>query len=109
MFYDRYLACCKEKGVSPSTLALELGIGKGAYTQWKNGSEPTIPTKKKIADYFGLTIAELENGKIKEPATEIDDGLSPIHKEFFNFLKQLPPDEAEIAYAYLKGRLDARK
>ena len=36
-------------------------------TSWKNGALPRMSSRKKIADYFGITVEELMGTK-KEPA-----------------------------------------
>lgn len=66
MFYDNYLKVCEDVGVSPTRVLEELGISKSSYGHWKKGGEPLNETKKKIADYFRITVAELMSGEIKK-------------------------------------------
>jgi transcriptional regulator with XRE-family HTH domain len=72
MFYDNFARLCEEHGISPSNLAVRLGISKGTFSNWKRGAEPLNPTKKKIADYFGLSVSELTSGKTNTPAGKAD-------------------------------------
>ena len=76
MFYDNYLKICEENGVSPTRVLLDLGISKSAITNWKAGGEPLNETKKKIADYFGITVKQLMSGKIEKASekSEAEDG-----------------------------------
>ena len=67
MFWDNFLAECAKKGKSPAMVAEELGFSNSATTCWKNGSLPRMSSRKKIADYFGITVEELMGTK-KEPA-----------------------------------------
>ena len=67
MFWNNFLAECAKKGKSPAVVAEELGFSNSATTCWKNGSLPRMSSRKKIADYFGITIEELMGTK-KEPA-----------------------------------------
>lgn len=67
MFWDNFLAECAKKGKSPAVVAEELGFSNSATTCWKNGSLPRMSSRKKIADYFGITVEELMGTK-KEPA-----------------------------------------
>lgn len=72
-FYEKYLCLCNSINKSPSAVALELKIGKPSVTRWKNGATPRDATVLKIADYFGVTVAELMSGvgeQEKTPATE---------------------------------------
>ena len=98
MFYNTFVSLCEEKGVSPSRLLGELGISKGGLSRWREGTEPTNPIKKKIADYFGITVAELMSGemKIKKPAANKGDELSDDEKQFLNLIRQLSPKERKI-------------
>lgn len=81
-FYDNYVRLCAGRNISPSAAALAIGIKKSNVTYWKNGrNKPSDVTLTKIADYFGVTVADLtgetdETGIKKEPAT-FDDRLNP--------------------------------
>ena len=60
MFYDRYVELCKQKGVTPTAAALEIGLSKATPTKWKrSGATPSGDNLKKIAAYFGITESEL--------------------------------------------------
>lgn len=67
MFWNNFLAQCAKKGKSPAVVAEELGFSNSATTCWKNGSLPRMSSRKKLADYFGVTVDELMGTK-KEPA-----------------------------------------
>lgn len=84
MFYDNYLKICEARGVSPTRVLSDLGISKSSYGHWKNGGEPLNETKKKIADYFGITVSELISGEIENAPTPVkseDDELDEILEE----------------------------
>lgn len=56
MFFDRYCELCKQKGISPSRAAIEMGINKGTVSVWKNkGTSPQAAQLQKIADYFNVS------------------------------------------------------
>lgn len=60
MFYDKYVELCKQKGVTPTAAALEIGLSKATPTKWKrSGYTPSGDNLKKIAVYFGITESEL--------------------------------------------------
>ena len=63
MFWNNFLAQCAKKGKSPAVVAEELGFSNSATTCWKNGSLPRMSSRKKIADYFGITVDELMGTK----------------------------------------------
>lgn len=70
MFYDIFVFWCEQKGVSASKVLTDINMGRSSFTNWKNGSEPSNATKKKIADYFGITVKELTSGETEKAPTE---------------------------------------
>lgn len=58
-FYKNFLSLCAGIGKSPSAVILEIGLKKSSGTRWKAGGMPSDVTLIKIADYFGVTVAEL--------------------------------------------------
>ncbi|MEA5003815.1 MAG: helix-turn-helix transcriptional regulator [Christensenella sp.] len=56
MFIERLNELLKEKGVSAHKMSLELGLGKNAYTHWRDrGNLPSGDVLDKIADYFEVS------------------------------------------------------
>ena len=73
VFYDLYLELCKEKNISPTRAAIELGISKATPTTWKKrGLTPQGETLNKIANYFGVTTDYLL-GNVTEPFFYLDN------------------------------------
>ena len=73
-FYDRYVQLCKEKGKTPSGVAVELGMSKAMVSHWKNTrNEPTDITLSKLSDYFGVSIDYLRGNEKSAPAAEGED------------------------------------
>lgn len=62
MFYDNFLNLCNQKGISPSAAAVEMGFQKSVVTRWKK-SIPTEANRRKIAEYFGISVDELMGTK----------------------------------------------
>lgn len=55
-FYERFEWLCKEKGVTPTQAARDIGIRQSVVSMWKKrGSTPNGSTLKKMADYFEVT------------------------------------------------------
>ena len=69
-FYGNYVRLCSAKGTSPSAAAIAIGLDKSAASRWARGSVPRYQTLIRIADYFGVTIAELV-GATEENEAEI--------------------------------------
>lgn len=62
-FYNNFLKLCNSVGKKPSAVAEEIGLSKSLVTRWKAGRGITDATAQKIADYFGITVADLVDEK----------------------------------------------
>ena len=54
-YLNNYIMLCQQNGYSLSTLPPKLGLSRSAYSKWKNGTDPSAPTIKKVADFFGVS------------------------------------------------------
>ena len=102
MFWNNFLAECAKKGKSPAVVAEELGFSNSATTCWKNGSLPRMSSRKKIADYFGITVEELMGTK-KEPA-----GMGELDKqmqEIVELLNSATPEQRNAVETLLRSRV----
>lgn len=75
MFWEIYVDLCGERGLSPNSVARELGFSTGTCTWWKKGRMPQMGALTKIAKYFGVTVEYLlgnqaEEQKEKAPTDE---------------------------------------
>ena len=85
VFYDKYVQLCNKHNVSKSKAAVEAGISKSLVTKWKtnNVEVPSGDILKKLADYFGITVAELLGEEKEKTATNGDD----LSAEELNFIR----------------------
>lgn len=102
MFWDNFLAECAKKGKSPAVIAEELGFSNSATTCWKNGSLPRMSSRKKLADYFGITVDELMGTK-KEPAGM--GGLDKQMQEIVELLNNATPEQRNAVETLLRSRI----
>lgn len=103
MFYDVYCSLCKERKLSPSRAAIEMGISKSAVSTWKNGrSAPMSSQLEKIANYFDVSVDYLL-GKTeqKKPLVNNDEELT----EYLEELKNRP--ELKMLFSLAKGATKA--
>ena len=57
MFFNTFLALCEKKNISPTRVALDIGLSKAAVTRWKQAeSTPNGDVLCKLADYFGCSV-----------------------------------------------------
>ena len=102
MFWNNFLAECAKKGKSPAVVAEELGFSNSATTCWKNGSLPRMSSRKKLADYFGITVEELMGTK-KEPAGM--GGLDKQMQEIVELLNSATPEQRNAVETLLRSRI----
>ena len=92
MFYDEFCKLCNSKGVSPSACAEAVGLKRSIVTRWKGGSIPRDATMFKLANYFGVSVDELQGNK-KEP---VEDKLSDAQKMLMSMIPNLSDDTASM-------------
>lgn len=107
MFYEQFIKLCKERDVKPTVVAESIGLNKSTATGWKRGTTPTDVTIKKLADYFGVSVDELDPKKEQKKTTvESDDGLSDTKKTAIYLIENMPEEELErkkdIIFSVLK-------
>lgn len=103
MFWDNFVRQCEKMEKSPSTVSEELDFNRSAVTAWKNGALPRVASRKKIADYFGITVEELM--KEENPAGQggiEDKEMAALMEEW----KNRPDAQRKIIKEHLKGMLD---
>ena len=111
IFYENYVKLCNGKGKSPSGVALEIGLSKTAVNGWKQGrSNPTDATAQKVADYFGVTVAELlgENEQKNKPTTGTDDELTEDEIYFLKLYRSIPEQEREMVTGMIRAALQSK-
>lgn len=101
MFWENFLVECAKKQKSPAVVVEELGLSNSMPTSWKNGALPQVKNRKKIADYFGITVEELMGTK-KEPAG--NGGLDEDMKEFVELAKKMTPEERSAILTLMKSK-----
>ena len=101
MFYDNFEKLCTKIEKNPSTVAEELGFTKSMASHWKGGMVPRVSSRKKIADYFGISVEELMGTK-KEPAGqgELNDDM----KEFIELAQMMTPEERSAIMTLMKSK-----
>lgn len=100
MFWENFVTQCEKLEKSPTTVVEDLGFKRPAVTSWKNGALPQVKNRKKIADYFGITVEELMGTK-KEPAGEGE--LTEDMKEILEYAQKMGPDERKAFITLLKS------
>lgn len=82
-FFSKFESLCKEKGITPTHAARDIGITQQAVSMWKKrGSIPKYETLKKIAVYFGVEVEDLiyddDNYERKDFLNKLADDTSRL-------------------------------
>lgn len=109
MFYDNFIGICETKGFSPTRVLIELGMSKGSLQRWKEGGSPRNEYKKKIADFFGITVSELTTGKKENPTLVSENGVNDdIDSTLADMLRKLTPEQADKVRCFVQGMLSSK-
>ena len=73
-FYDKFDKLCAENGKKKSPVCIDLGLSKSTWIRWRDGAVPEAKTMKRIAEYFGVTVAYLADDEMEEPPPAGEDG-----------------------------------
>lgn len=93
--YSVFEELCNSRGVTPYKVSKETKIASSTFSDWKNGkSKPKSEKLQKIADFFGVSVDYLINGK--EPAVE-----NMYDEEFAHLVGKIRND-SELSKALLK-------
>ncbi len=71
MFLRIFHDLCKQRGESPTSVCLKIGLSNAAYSSWNESSIPRRATLQKLADYFGVSVDYLlgKTDETKEKST----------------------------------------
>lgn len=105
MSFAQNLKYIKEKeNLTNYRLAKLFGCSQSSLINWlDNGVVPHPKTRQKIADHFGITLAELDGDELpvlpkksaeKAPAAE-GEGYTDLQKAAIQFVLSLPPEKLE--------------
>lgn len=76
-FYEKIMDLCKQKGVSRSKMADEIGISRSTPKEWdRKKSKPQFSTIKKLADYFEVPVDYLaEDQEVNTQSIKDNHGI----------------------------------
>lgn len=104
--HDNILLLCQAKGITAGRLCKELNLSRGLISDLRAGRRSGISaaTAKKIADYFGVTVDEVLNGRKEEdPAvenhSEVEEELQrfrDVDRGLFQVTKDMTVQEVEL-------------
>ena len=103
-FTNNFNYALEQREYSAYRFAKIIGVNGQSVANWKAGTViPHPKTRQKIAEHFGITLAELDGDKLpvlppegakKAPATEGED-YTELQKAAIQFVLSLPPEKLE--------------
>jgi transcriptional regulator with XRE-family HTH domain len=103
-FAQNFSFCMEQRGYSAYRLAKILGVSNQGVLNWLDGGNvPHKKTRQKIAEHFGITLAELDGDELpvlppegakKAPATE-GEGISAAKRALINAIDGLTDEQCE--------------
>jgi transcriptional regulator with XRE-family HTH domain len=118
-FTQNFNYCMEQKKYTAYKFAKIIGASNQGVLNWQSGECIPYPkTKKKIADHFGITLAELdgdelpvlpEKGAKKAPDLKIEgEGVSPTVQELFDFIDTATDTELNELLRYAQFLMSKR-
>lgn len=103
-YIDRRLL---DAGIKKSRFFAESGISSATLSQWRTGQfQPSKSAIKKVADYFGISAAELtgEERQEDDDLREYLDDLKndPEQRMLFNLMRNATKDELRATVAFIR-------
>lgn len=102
MFYDNFLALCKQKGEKPTPLLKKLELSPGNLSKWQNGASVNSDILQKLSVHFGVSIDKLVNGTDDILTTEDE-------KELLNYYKELDAQDKGNVLGKAEGLVEAAR
>ena len=62
MIFENICKLCEQRSISIAKLEKEVGLGNATIRRW-NESSPTVDKVMLVANYFGISVSELIEGK----------------------------------------------
>lgn len=94
--------CMQQKGYSAYRLAKIIGASNQGVLLWQAGKNiPHPKTRQKIADHFGITLAELDGDElpvlpqedIKKDPTREGEVVSPVKRKLLDVIDDLTDEQ----------------
>lgn len=110
--YETFERLCEKFGVTPYKVGKEIGISTATLSNWKAGRyTPKADKRRKIADYFGVSLEYLDTGIVPEdehyyldPATRQAAEELRTNKDLrvlFDAARNATPEDLRTAHAVL--------
>ena len=111
-FAQNFSFCMEQRGYSAYRLAKILGVSNQGVLNWLDGENiPHKKTRQKIAEHFGITLAELDGDELpvlppegakKAPAAK-GEGISAERKALLDIISSLTDEQCRKLLVLVQG------
>lgn len=98
---EKVKAICKERKIPISKIEKELGFSNGYIGQLRKGTFPADRLVL-IADYLNVTTEFLLGSKEKEKSPSVEEGLSALQREAYDFIMSCSAEDLKNFIKYGK-------
>lgn len=104
MFKENFIKICAEKGVSPTSVCVSIGLSSSVFSQWSDSTVPRKTTLVKLADALNVSVDYLL-GKEEKPAAsgELSEGEKKLIDAFRDVSEDLKEQALRVALASLQA------
>ncbi len=107
--YEIFVQLCQERGVTAYQVAKEAGVDQATLTRWKAGTvKPRDSTLRKIADFFGVSLARLKGESPAPEEPELTELLEMLRtrsecRMLFSLAKDASPEDVRRAVKIIEA------
>lgn len=107
-FYEKVADLCRDRGISITALALDLGFSKGTPTNWKKMTKPPRAQNiKKLSEFFGVPITYFtEDAEEQKEKPTTDGEFSPFAQKAVELFNDVPEEKKAVVLAMLRAALN---
>jgi transcriptional regulator with XRE-family HTH domain len=110
MFYDKYMALCHRRGISPSKAAEEAGFAKSLVSKWKSNKvdTPSAEIITKLSAYFGIPVSELLGEETQKEKSPSELQLTEGEEALLELFRKVPEDKQAMVIQMIRVALDTK-
>lgn len=102
MFKENFIKICAEKGVSPTSVCVSIGLSSSVFSQWSDSTIPRKTTLVKLADALNVSVDYLLG---KEEKLAASGELSEGEKTLIGLFRQIPEDQQKMVLEMIRVAL----
>lgn len=102
MFKENFIKICAEKGVSPTSVCVSIGLSSSVFSQWSDSTVPRKTTLVKLADALNVSVDYLL-GKEEKPAASGE--LSEGEETLIGLFRQIPEEQQKMVLEMIRVAL----